>query len=474
MSQLATSEFSDDSRALVRPRVASLLGTIIFSGLVALLVITAIPYGTVEVWWKAFFVCAVLTLTILWLIDGYLSGSWIDDGLSIMLPMAALVLFAFLQTVPLGQTSAPAGLTVAITRTISVAPSQTRFFALQLLSLTLAGLLLFRYTSTEKRMRILMAAIIAIGIASAIFGILRQTTQRSLGFGLPLLQMIGGYGQFINRNHFAYLMEMGFGLTLGLVIARGVKRDKLLLYVAALLPLWMALVLSGSRGGLFAMMAQVVATALLFDMVVRSRDFTEPAPRIVSIARSLPVRLALLGVLICVVTVGTLWMGGDPLAARIEEARTQLTDDTSDRRGVSRNEIWRASGAMFLANPILGVGMGAYWAAIPQFHNASGAMTPQQAHNDYLEVLGSGGVVAFAILAWFAVAVFRRSRENLRSSNHFRRAAAFGATIGIVGVAVHSLVDFGLHMMVNAFMFTTLVVIATSKPRWANRSVDET
>ncbi len=473
MSRLATSEFVEGSRTLARPRIAGLLGTIIFSGLVGLLVITAIPYGTIEAWWKAFFVCAVLTLTILWLIEGYVSGSWIDDGMSIILPMAALVLFAFLQTVPFGHQTAP-GLTAAIAKTVSVDPSQTRFFALQLLSLTLAGLLLFRYASTERRMRVLIAVIIALGVASAIFGILRQTTQRSLGFGLPLLQMIGGYGQFINRNHFAYLMEMGFGLTLGLVVARGVKRDKLLLYVAAILPLWMALVLSGSRGGLFAMMAQVVAAALLFDMVVRSRDFSEPVSKLVSIARSLPVRLGLLVVLICGVAVGTLWMGGDPLAARVEEARTQLSSDTTDRSGVSRSEIWRASRAMFFANPILGVGMGAYWATIPRFHNASGSMTPQQAHNDYLEVLASGGVVGFAILAWFAVAVFRRTKENLRSANHFRGAAAFGAAIGIVGVAVHSLVDFGLHIMINAFMFTTLVVIATSKPRWSNRLVDET
>lgn len=37
-----------------------------------------------------------------------------------------------------------------------------------------------------------------------------------------------------------------------------------------------------------------------------------------------------------------------------------------------------------------------------------------------------------------------------------------------IGVAVHSLVDFGLHMIVNAQVFTTLVMIATSNPHWAS------
>jgi len=105
---------------------------------------------------------------------------------------------------------------------------------------------------------------------------------------------------------------------------------------------------------------------------------------------------------------------------------------------------------MFAAHPILGVGMNGYWIAVPTYHNASGTMTPQEAHNDYLELLASGGIVGFAIGIWFAAQVFRATRENLRSPNRFRRAACFGAAIGIAGVAVHSLVDFGLHMIINA------------------------
>jgi phosphotransferase system glucose/maltose/N-acetylglucosamine-specific IIC component len=66
---------------------------------------------------------------------------------------------------------------------------------------------------------------------------------------------------------------------------------------------------------------------------------------------------------------------------------------------------------------------------------------------------------------WFAVVVLKRVRVSLGSPNRFRRAASLGAAIGIAGVAVHSLVDFGLHTMVNALVFTTLIVIATSKPQ---------
>jgi len=405
----------------------------------------------------------VFALTIVWLIEGWLSESWIKDCGSLLLPIAALAILSFLQTLSLGNFSRrPGAITLETWNTISLDPYQTRFFGLQLLALMLAGVLLFRCASTESRLRTLINVVIGVAVASAIFGILRQTTQHKLGFGLPLLPQDGGYGQFINRNHFAFLMEMGFGLTLGIVLAGGSKREHGLIYLAALLPVWTALVLSGSRGGLIAMLAQVLVTVLLFSVAVRKDNAGKSASKALRLVRSWPMRVVLLVVLLGGVAFGTLWLGGDPLATRIEESRTAFS--TESRLGVSRNEIWQLTWRMFMAHPMLGIGMGAYWAAVPAFHDASGTLVPQEAHNDYLELLASGGVVGSAIGVWFAVIVFRRSRQNLLSANRFRRAACFGATIGIIGVAVHSLVDFGLHMILNALVFTTLVTIATSKP----------
>src|SRR5262245_18444172 len=96
--------------------------------LLALLVIAAIPYGTVEAWWKAAFVCAVFVICILAVID-----KLVIEGAPILLPMLALSVFALLQTFSLSS-QLVAGITVW--NTISADPSQTRFFALQVLSLT--------------------------------------------------------------------------------------------------------------------------------------------------------------------------------------------------------------------------------------------------------------------------------------------------------------------------------------------------
>ena len=464
---LASEVIPQENHSALKLCIASILGSTVFLTLLALIALTAIPYGTSQPWWIAAFVSIVFMLAILWLVEGSISQSWFADSWPLVLPLTALALFSFLQTLPVGKRgSNPGGISFAPWNTISADPYQTRFAALMFLALTLSGVLLSRYAASEKRLRIVINVVICVAVASAICGILRQTMQHGPAFGLAADV---GYGQFINRNHFAYLMEMGFGLILGLILAGGVKRERSLVYVAALLPLWTGLVLCSSRGGLVAMASQLVVAAFLFSTLARIRKSTAQDSRVLRFTHSLPVRVALIIVLIVGVGVGTIWLGGDRLATRIEESRTEPNTDTADLRvAVNRNEVWKATWKMFVAHPVLGVGMGGYWAAIPAFHDASGAMTPQEAHNDYLELLASGGIVGLALGIWFAIVVFKRARENMAAPNRFRRAACLGATIGIAGVAVHSLVDFGLHLIVNALVFTTLVVIATSKPRWGN------
>jgi O-antigen ligase len=408
--------------------VAELLSKIIFVLLVCVVVVAPIPYGTVEAWWKAGFVCGVFGICILAVVEIAITNSFRLNPLTVLLPLLALTVLAYVQS---------------WTR-ISADFFQTRFFALQLLALSVFLLLLYRYAATKQRMRVLAYAVIAIATASAIFGTLRLTTQHETGFLLPLLKPNQGFAQFINKNHFAYLMEMAIGLVIGLTFAERSKQS--LPYLAFLTPLWVALVLSNSRAGILALLAQVVIASLL-------------------LLRSAIVRIALAAVLVAVVCAGTLWVGGDRLANTFAPIANEqpVNTPTIARDNASRNEIWRATMKLFVAHPLLGAGLGGYWIAITSYHDASGVLAPQEAHNDYLELLASGGVIGLAIGVWFAVSVIRLARINLWTSNGFIRALRLGAILGLAGVTVHSLFDFGLHLLGNAVVFLTLIMMATTQ-----------
>lgn len=444
---------------------------LIFYSLLVVIALTAIPYGTVEEWWIALFECAVFALGALWFLMGLIRSDWRVPASRLLWPLLALVIFIALQTINFGGRSGSAELPGAHWGTISADPYETRLVIIKLLALILTFLLLLRYTTSHRRLRVLIYVVIGVGVASALFGILRQTTHHSTpGYFLPYLKPNLGYGQFINRNHFAFLMEMAFGLILGLLVSGGVSRERVLLYVSFGIPIWFALILSNSRGGIFSMLGQLLFAALLFTLVrapqSRSNDGWNVGGLLGRVKASSVTRVLLILCLVVAVVFSVIWIGGDQLASRFETPQSEAGADAVDtRQGESRGEVWRATWALIRDNPLAGVGFGGYWAVIPKYHDASGKLTPQQAHNDYLEILASGGLIGLALCAWFVVALLKAARVRLSSIDSFRRAAAFGALVGLFGIGVHSLFDFGLHVTVNALIMVVLCVLATAEVR---------
>ncbi len=336
-----SAENVDQTRQTVALRLSSILNHVIFFSLLGLIFLSAVPYGTVEPWWKAIFVCFVFVLWILGAIESVLRPPREKVDRQLLLPLFALVALALIQSLPIGVRSNPA-IPYPTWTAISADPYQSQFFAVQLLAVTFAGALLARFTDTDRRVSILLHVIIAVAVCSAIFGVLRQTNQHNVGFGLPLLSPGLGYGQFINPNHFALMMEMAFGLILGMVLGAGSKREWMLVYAALLLIVWTALVLANSRGGLLAMLAQIVVAGLIFTVVVPASKAEGSVSKIWRTLRSLPARILLLIVLLFGVGLGTLWIGGDRLAGRFDDSGGGVSN-AETRQGGSRNEIWRAT-----------------------------------------------------------------------------------------------------------------------------------
>ncbi len=474
-AQLAASGKSSGKGSSVGSRQAWLaragraLDRAVFFSLLGLIVLTAVPYGTVEPWWIALFECAVFVLTACWLVEGWLSGSWhLGDSL-ILFPLLCLAAFAYIQTLPvLGTDQEAGGITSTLWRAISADPYSTRQFVVKLLAFVLVGQLLMRYVSNKGRVRTLIYVIIGVGVVSAIYGLLRQTMQHTPGFILPHVWPGVGYGQFINRNHFAYLMEMSLGLVLGLIFGGRTSLARTLICVAVGLPMWTALILSNSRGGIFSMSSQVLFVFLIKGFWPGRGSLREPRETVKRQPRVSRSRVLIASCLVVFLLIGVFLVGGDSLVERLESLpgevgkEAQVTDG-----GIHRAALWRATWQLIKDHPVTGIGFAGYWVAIPGYDHASGRLMPQQAHNDYLEFAASGGVIGIALAIWFMVMLIARVRRRLLFANNtFSRVASLGALVGLLGVGLHSFVDFGLHITINALVFTGLIAIAIGKGRF--------
>jgi len=431
-----------------------LLDGAIFYGLFVVIAFTAIPYGTVEPWSHAVFEAAIFFLTLLWVIHGALSGSWGLGSLNLFYPLIALIAFAILQSLSWSTIDA-AG--IKVLNAISADPFESWVFALRLSALTLAGILAVRLTNTHSRLGTLVHAIVLAAVISGAFGILRQAMQHEQGFLLPGLHVDSGFAQFINRNHFAFLAEAALGLLVGIAFLREGRHERLLVYLSAILLLWVALVMSRSRGGLLAVTVQVICAVLLF-IYSRYRRSTRDKESI-GWRRPIVATIVTMIAMMAITVAGVVWLGGDQLTTGVETASIEMGRANLAHEGARRSDFWRATWQMARAHPFAGVGLGGYWAEIPRYHDASGLQTPQQAHNDYLELLASSGVIGAAIFVWFVVLLIRAGRRAARNYSDFQRAAAFGAILGVVGIGVHSLIEFGLHITINALVLMSLLSI---------------
>jgi O-antigen ligase/tetratricopeptide (TPR) repeat protein len=432
-------------------RLSKILDKVIFVSLIALVPLATIPYGSIDPLWETALGSVIFFLAMLWFLHGVLSGELFIKQHIVLLPCVFLIAYAALQTIPFGQIEI-AGAGINASKTISLDPYETRHVILRFAAYTLYGAMLLCYITNEKRLHWLIIVIVFAAAASALFGFYLQTTVRHQPDSLlPRIFSTRGFAQFINKNNFAYLMEMSAGLAVGLLIARSVNKSAKIFYAVALLVIIGGLIFSASRGGLLGLLIQTLFLGL-FIAFFRNQPNNN---RLISIAS----RFAIAFALVMAILIGVVWFGSDDLVKKIGDTPANFSVGQIEQN-LSRKQIWQATLRLFKDNPTMGIGFGGYWIGVTNYDDTSGNLSLQQAHNDYLELLASGGIIGFLLVAWLAFMLAKEARLNLSSENYFKRAACCGALLGCMGVAVHSVFDFGLHVPIIALVFTALLVIA--------------
>jgi O-antigen ligase len=327
--------------------------------------------------------------------------------------------------------------------TVRTGLSFASFAAMALLASTL---------SARARQRLWTVALLA-AVPMALLGF----SQAAAGAASPLRfydyhHPIGAIGLFANRNHFADLLGLllPFALVFALQAQERLQRGLAVGWYALGIVLLLASALSFSRAGFAVTILGLLASIVL--LLLRRRESGGGRMR-----HLLPV-LALATAVLGIATYA--W---DGIAARLAQ------DPLDDLRwqyvhyGLDALRAWLP----------LGSGFGTFRFVYAPFEPI-GAMTyvyALHAHNDLLELLIEGGVIASALLLCllaFVAMQFEAFRHRADASADVQSPAVkmhIAATIACVVPLLHSLVDYPLRTLAIAVPFGLALATGLSTPR---------
>lgn len=266
-----------------------------------------------------------------------------------------------------------------------------------------------------------------------------------------------GSGTYICPNHLAGLLEMILPLAISYML---VARNKTLTKVAAgyaALMIIAGLAFTASRAGWLAACISVTA---MFIVLLRYHSFRVPA-----------------GILLCLL----LLSGGFALHRHaVNDGKFGLRFAVDRLAHDMRGDLWDSAWRMWQDRPWFGVGPGHFDHRFRQYRPDAVQIRPDRVHNDYLNTLTDLGVVGAALLVATMIAtvaaVVRMWPHVCRAKKDFgnpltnKFAFVLGASAGLLALAIHSAVDFNLHIPANALVATVLLALLVSHLRYATRS----
>lgn len=421
----------------------------IAGGLLAALIFTALAFGANEAWSVGLFELLITLLLLLW------AARWVAEK-EIRLtmpatgwPLAGLCAYGLVQGAGLSlDREATRGATVAI------------FFLLA------AFLLAANSFATRERLSLLVNLLVAYGMAMAVFALVQHLTFEGKIYGIRPTPF-AAFGPFPNRNHYAGYMEMLAPLPFALIAARAVRRQSWMFYGFAGVLMAISVFVSLSRAGMMSVVAGIAFVAMLSSRVKPRR-----AGRLVRDAVIVPPRRArafamarrLGGAAVIAVTVvaGVLWVGAEGLINRAAESLDAMkTEADAPASFYSRQEIWRDTWRMVRDHPLTGVGLGAYRAVFPQYARHDGTYVVDYAHNDYLQALSDGGVIAGGLALAFIVLLGRAVWRATRAEDPLEAGLALAGGAGLFALLIHSAFDFNLQIPSNALLFVFLSALVS-------------
>ena len=318
---------------------------------------------------------------------------------------------------------------------LSVVPSETLSHLLRIAGYTLVFLLVREITwRISHRPWTLAFPIILIAALEAGLGLLQQAAGETAAIAR---------GTYINRNHFAGLLEMAlpFAVIYPVAVMRRVRSRRrspagpalkacALLAVAAVLLL--GIIYSLSRMGLVAALCSLLVMGILA----------------LSPGLSAKGKFLMVGSIAVLAVLSFVFLPPDRLIIRF----AQLSS-AEEITAQGRLLLWGETLDLIAAYPLFGCGLGAYVSAFLKYKVSHPLLTADYAHSDYLQLLAELGMIGFSIAAALVLTVLAKAvRAASRHSEPNSRFLALACAGAMVAILIHSLVDFNLYIPANALL----------------------
>jgi len=265
-------------------------------------------------------------------------------------------------------------------------------------------------------------------------------------------------GTYISPNDLAGFLEMLLPLATAYILVGRMKPVARILLGYATLIMLAGLAVTFSRAGWVAV---AVALMVLLGTLVFHRNHRVPA-------LILMVILAVGGTVFVTSylsrTVGYL----DRVAAYGSSGSLDAT---------VRFGIWGAAEHMWRDHFWWGVGPAHYNYRFPEYRPINIQQSPDRAHNDYLNLVAdwgaAGAILVLAGMVTFGAGLSKTWEYVRPSQNDFGRGMSnrfaffLGASAGLLALALHSVVDFNLHIPANAILGVTLLALLSSSLRFS-------
>jgi O-antigen ligase len=323
-------------------------------------------------------------------------------------------------------------------------------------------------TSAKRRIQMLLL-LLSLALAHVLIGAVQFRDGNNFML-IPFLQRFD-YGRrasgfYVCPNHLAGLLEvLGiFGVSI-VCWSRFPIWAKLLISYATIV-CYFGMVLTASRGGYFSSAISLLVFGVLSLIILRQagrRLFWS-----IGAASMLAALIIGLGLIFFI-------HRSDFLMNRAQNAF-----DTTP----IRFDMWHAALEQWKLRPFLGTGTGTYLYYGRMFRTDRMQMDPVDVHNDYLHLLAEYGIVGGALFVLFLAAHLHNGWKYFQRLGSRRVAVThkllsnslplnLGALAAVAAYAVHSVVDFNLHIPANAllmaFVFGLLANAGTASEEEGSR-----